>query len=285
MAVVGRARAATSRVVADGQSLNLVPSVSDNYPIRLVAGRGIPLSNLGVTGFSWYQLSGGAPSTSVLNVARRDPYLNKAILTVLIMCGGTTDYALNRTGAQCYADQGTYVVSARAAATGTLKIIGTTTTPTTTFTGAQTRVAAASNGVDTATYAGAGTLTVVDTTAFGSTGTLKVRTSTGTATVTYTGKTGTTFTGCTKTAGGGTLATAGAIAANTTQASAWIDGNALVMGDASTRFDATVDLAADSRLANPADTTYYNADGTHFVAAGAQVAADLIAPTLTGYVG
>lgn len=125
-------------------------------------------------------------------------HLVRAQITIVIGVGGTTDYALNRTGAQVYADEVSWANSVRAA--GADYIIQTTTTPSTTFTAPQ------------------------DTNR--------------------------------------------------------INGNILVMADASNAFDYSIDLAGDPRLSNPIDTTYYNPDGTHPNSAGAQVIADLIAPAL-----
>ena len=55
--------------------------------------------------------------------------------------------------------------------------------------------------------------------------------------------------------------------------------NTAIIGNSGAPFNAVVDFAADSRLSNPADTTYYT-DGLHWTIAGAQVAADLMAPAL-----
>lgn len=72
-----------------------------------------------------------------------------------------------------------------------------------------TTVAAGSNGVDTATFAGAGVLNVASSAAYAATGTLVVMTNAGAAVavITYTGKGAGTFTGCTRISGTGTLAT------------------------------------------------------------------------------
>lgn len=69
-----------------------------------------------------------------------------------------------------------------------------------------TTVASSSNGVDTATFAGAGVLNVESTAGFATSGTLYVGTLTNVV-ITYTGKTSNTFTGCTRTSGTGILAT------------------------------------------------------------------------------
>jgi hypothetical protein len=57
--------------------------------------------------------------------------------------------------------------------------------------------------------------------------------------------------------------------------------NSLIMADSSGYFDRKIDMAADSRLSDPTNATYYEQPGkTHFVAAGAAVAASLVAPVL-----
>jgi hypothetical protein len=58
-----------------------------------------------------------------------------------------------------------------------------------------------------------------------------------------------------------------------------VAANALILADASNKFDAVCDFAADPRLDDPSDTTYYTG-GLHFTAAGADVAAELMAPVL-----
>lgn len=65
--------------------------------------------------------------------------------------------------------------------------------------GANTTVAAGSNGVHTNTYAGSGTLNVADASNFGTTGTVMVAhvSPTVVSVITYTGKSATTLTGCT----------------------------------------------------------------------------------------
>lgn len=77
--------------------------------------------------------------------------------------------------------------------------------------GAGTTILVASNGVNTSTFAGSGTLNVAATLFAPSAGTLTVATGGTPATITYTGKTTTTFTGCTTTGGGGVLATGGTV--------------------------------------------------------------------------
>lgn len=55
--------------------------------------------------------------------------------------------------------------------------------------------------------------------------------------------------------------------------------NALIRGDA-TKYDALADIAADARLQNTADLTYFQADGVHPTAAGAAVMADIAAAAI-----
>lgn len=74
-----------------------------------------------------------------------------------------------------------------------------------------TTIAAASNGVNTNTFAGAGTLNVASTTGFPNTGELDVATGTTNARIRYTGRTAQTFTGCFTLYGGGVMATGGTV--------------------------------------------------------------------------
>lgn len=266
MSVAVAARVSSYRVVFDGQSLNSYGD-PNHYPAKLMNGRGIPWIVVSIAGYAWTQLK-----TMLDN--RVTPHLVRGSITILIGVGGTTDYGVGASGAQVYDSEVTWATNARAA--GADYIIQTTTTPTTSF-GANTTVAAGSNGVNTNTFTGSGTLNVASTTNASSTGTLKVSTSGTTATITYTGTTSTTFTGCNTTSGGGILNTGGTVRSSVYQN--MYDGNALVLADASAAFDYKVDLAGDSRLADPTNTTYY-IDGTHPTNTGRQVMADLIAPAL-----
>lgn len=56
--------------------------------------------------------------------------------------------------------------------------------------------------------------------------------------------------------------------------------NALLAANYHTFVDHLVDLAADSRFQNPADTTYYAADKLHLVSAGYAVVAELVKPVV-----
>jgi len=232
--------------------------------------RGIHYTNVAVSGFAWTQLK-----NMISN--RLAPHALRAPIIIVIGVGGTTDYALNATGANVYASEVTWANNIRAATgSNTVYIIQTTTMPTKSF-GANTTVAVASNNVNTNSFAGAGTLNVVSTTNAGATGTLVVATAGTPATITYTGITSTTFTGCNTTSGGGLLSTGGSVVSLIY--SRLYDGNALVMADANAAFNYKIDLAGDSRLSDPTNTTYYS-DGTHPTIAGSQVMADLIAPAL-----
>lgn len=180
-----------TRVLFIGQSLNLVPN-GNTYPMQLMNGSfpKVPYTNSAIGGAAWNGL------VKVRNYMVL-PWVAVSGYTVLIMNGGTTDLAVGATGADCYAGMGEF--STWAKANGFDWIIGTTITPSTTFTGPQE-----------------------------------------------------------------------------TQRLA---GNTLILADASNYFDSEADLMSDSRLTNPADTTYY-ADGTHFTATGAGVAASVVQPVL-----
>lgn len=59
-----------------------------------------------------------------------------------------------------------------------------------------------------------------------------------------------------------------------------VTGNGLVLADAGDAFEAVADLAADPRLDDPTDTTYY-ADGTHLTSAGAAAVAEVLVTAMT----
>jgi hypothetical protein len=110
------------RVVFDGQSLNVIPPYEGNilgwsYPWYLMRGRGIPASVVAVSGQSWTTLFTTIES-------RLYPVLNRADVTVLIMCGGTSDIASGDSGAQLYADHRQYADAARTE--GATYVIATT---------------------------------------------------------------------------------------------------------------------------------------------------------------
>ena len=64
-----------------------------------------------------------------------------------------------------------------------------------------------------------------------------------------------------------------------------LEHNDLLLADASGGFDAVVDVAALPELADPTDLTYYDALGIHWTEAGAQIAADAVAPVLQAKLG
>lgn len=59
-----------------------------------------------------------------------------------------------------------------------------------------------------------------------------------------------------------------------------LNNNTLVIADASNYFDGVVQVAEDSRMSDPTDTTYFS-DGVHWTAAGCAVVAGLTQPVLS----
>lgn len=180
-----------ARVVFDGQSLNAAP-LANPYPRQLMTTlrSGVPWTNVPISGTSWTTLAKSASQRSYL-------FGTKAAVNIFIMCGGTSDITDGDTAATIYADMESYADGARTA--GFDYVIGTTITPSTSFTGPQETVRVAAN--------------------------------------------------------------------------------VLIMADAGAAFEAQVDFAADTRLDDPTDATYYT-DGLHWTTAGAGVAAELMAPAL-----
>jgi hypothetical protein len=60
--------------------------------------------------------------------------------------------------------------------------------------------------------------------------------------------------------------------------------NTLLLANGDDAFDAVIDLAGDSRLDDYTDTTYYDADETHYNPAGSLVAADLTRPDIAALI-
>ncbi|HVJ66382.1 MAG TPA: GDSL-type esterase/lipase family protein [Caulifigura sp.] len=56
--------------------------------------------------------------------------------------------------------------------------------------------------------------------------------------------------------------------------------NSWLRANWSDHFDALADVAADARLSDPSDETYYQTDGVHLAAAGAGVVAEIVAATI-----
>lgn len=122
----------------DGQSLNNVPSAS-NMPSLTMAGRTTPWRNVATTAWSWTQLAANAAS-------RRDPVLQNAGRTLLVLTGGLSDILLEgNTAAQVLADMEAYAASARAA--GADRIIGSTIAPSTALSAPQDAIRLAANAL------------------------------------------------------------------------------------------------------------------------------------------
>jgi hypothetical protein len=111
----------STRVVFDGQSLNVIPAPPDNYPAQLMAGRGWPFTNVAISGISW----------TVLQMSITERTLKYGAIpgqAILVMTGGTTDLgAEGDTGATVYAQMGAYANLCRAA--GFDRILVNTITP------------------------------------------------------------------------------------------------------------------------------------------------------------
>ena len=94
----------------DGQSLGLIPGAPNNYPT--VTMQSFPTwawTNVHIGAMSWTQLA--ATQTGRCHV-----HANTGLVTVLVMCGGTSDiYVEQDSGATCYADHVAYADAARAA--------------------------------------------------------------------------------------------------------------------------------------------------------------------------
>lgn len=103
-------------------------------------------------------------------------------------------------------------------------------------TGAETTVAAGSNGTNVSTFAGAGTLNVVSAAALPASGSVSVMMTTlvgffagdRVAAISYTGKTGTSLTGCTLTSGSGVLSTGMVVVGGSQAVSAVVQANTYV---------------------------------------------------------
>lgn len=58
------------------------------------------------------------------------------------------------------------------------------------------------------------------------------------------------------------------------------DYNTLVRANSGAPWDGIADFAAQSELSDPSNSTYFDADGLHYKQAGAQIAANTLAPVL-----
>lgn len=181
--------------IFDGQSLVVWPSSGhvNSYPVQMLSTRPhLARGIAAVGGLSWQQLDNDVPS-------RVGPYLKLSPTVLYLTVGGTTQVDLGQAAATIYASEGTIIDLVRTEATAvgvdTFLVIGSTTTPSTSFS--------------------AGDNAILD------------------------------------------------------------ELNNLKRADASGFYDTLVDLAADPRLDDPADTTYYQ-DGTHPTTAGAAAIAELM---------
>lgn len=115
-----KGRSSTTRVVFDGQSLNIVPSAT-NYPKQTMAFfQWVPFSNMGVGGASFAQ-NAGTRQYRIADWPTRSRY------TIYIICQGTTDLSFDATGAQVYASM--YGATDYARSIGYDYVIATTITP------------------------------------------------------------------------------------------------------------------------------------------------------------
>lgn len=139
-----RGRATRTVIVLAGQSLNAQPVGSSSFANQLAArfaglARVVDTSQAGIAWLQWARTDWGHRIQVPLATGAR---------VIVCMCGGTTDYSTtaNRTGAQCYADQVTVSAAVKAArAAGVVKVIGSTTHPSTTLTGSNETNRAAGN--------------------------------------------------------------------------------------------------------------------------------------------
>jgi hypothetical protein len=264
-------RAAPYHIIVDGQSLTVWPSLNDptSFPILMRDDLGVPVWTAGVGGLSWQQLDNDFET-------RVGQYVSVAPVAVYVMVGGTTQVALSQSASNIYSSEEAIAdlfLAACADHSITGYVVATTTTPSTSF-GDLTYITAGSNGVNVNTFAGSGVINVNSTSLFDASGTLRVITSSSRAIITYTGVTATTFTGCTTTSGSGLLQTYGTVGTSAGSPGVLVELNKLVK-DNTAGFDAVVDLAADSRLCDAGNLTYYE-DGTHQTDEGNEAMAELI---------
>ena len=118
---MGKFRASPYLVVFDGQSLNLLPGpLSGGYPATTMASfPGVPYVNVAIGSTSWTDLY-------TTRVARLHPHANGGLITILCMCGGTSDIVAGDDGGTVYADEVSYGNAARTA--GFNYVIATTLT-------------------------------------------------------------------------------------------------------------------------------------------------------------
>lgn len=115
-----------TRVVFDGQSLNIVPTTS-SYPAQTMANApGVPWKNVAIGGAAIVQLT-----RTVADRVDRWPALSA--YTIYVLCEGTTEIGLAETGADFYTAIGAYADHARSV--GYDYVIATTISPSTIFSG------------------------------------------------------------------------------------------------------------------------------------------------------
>lgn len=137
---MGGHRACPLNITFAGQSLNNTPTGANSYPNQLLA----LLQPSIVTG-SFDAWEGGISWLQFVTQPGAYAAANAALLTIQSQVGGTTDYALGRSGAQVYADESTIAAAARAA--GFNYIIGTTTTASVSITGGNETARVAGNAL------------------------------------------------------------------------------------------------------------------------------------------
>ena len=146
---IALAVAAPYSFVFDGQSQNFFPIGPDTYPKQLMADLGTidgyvpPSSMVAEGGASWSMLLAGTTPGVAPATIRTHPRAHQALITFLVMCGGTQDVLENDTAATIYADMVAYANAARVA--GFEPIVATTVPPSTTFSGPQETQRAAAN--------------------------------------------------------------------------------------------------------------------------------------------
>lgn len=126
-------------MVFDGQSLNNTPSAGvTSYPAQTMAGRSVPWVNAAVSGQSFTTLA----TTAAI---RTDYLVKQADSTVLVLCGGTSDILDGDSAATVASDMAAYASARRSA--GVDRVIATTITGNTAFTGPQESVRVAANAL------------------------------------------------------------------------------------------------------------------------------------------
>lgn len=117
-----------------GQSLNEAPAAPNDYPTVLMTSLTKTLRyDVHKFGIAWAQFA--AIRARYVDIQRMAGAAQVA--SVLIMVGGTTDIAVGATGSATYTREKEYSDIWKTAGGSVAKVIGTTTTPSTTFTAGQ----------------------------------------------------------------------------------------------------------------------------------------------------